>query len=118
MCVLYGGLRISIRILIDEALLDPDPNSIAITKKLILTLVLNLNFLIIYLIQRFQDGKDKFEKTVLAKSGSACFLDPGSGSAQFFGLKILKFFNADPDPRSGIVLTWIGDEKVQIRDPT
>ncbi len=34
--------------------------------------------------------------------------DPGSGPGRtyrFVGLKILKFFVADPDPRSGIVFT-------------
>jgi hypothetical protein len=35
----------------------------------------------------------------------------------FFGLKILKFFDADPDPGSGIFLTaCIRDRKIRITD--
>jgi hypothetical protein len=33
-----------------------------------------------------------------------------------FGLKIRKFFDADPDPGSGIFLTGIRDGKIRIRD--
>jgi hypothetical protein len=40
---------------------------------------------------------------------------------QFFGLKILKFFDAEPDPGSGIrnlfdLGSWIRDGKIRIRD--
>jgi hypothetical protein len=55
--------------------------------------------------------------------------DPGPGSwmninipdhfseslKQFFGLKVLKFFQADTDPES--FKPWIRDGKVRIRDP-
>jgi hypothetical protein len=34
-----------------------------------------------------------------------------------FGLKILKFFDADPDPGSGILWSWIRDGKIRIRNP-
>jgi hypothetical protein len=72
--------------------------------------------------------------------GSGTFLIPGSGSGKksgsgfgirdessrsffrelrnsFFGLKIIKFFDADPDPGSGIFISWIQDGEIQIRDP-
>jgi hypothetical protein len=57
--------------------------------------------------------------------GSGAFLTPGSGSGmkildhfpraytQFFGLKILKFFDADP----GSFRPWIRDGKIWVWDP-
>ncbi len=36
--------------------------------------------------------------------------------SNFFGLKIIKFFDADPDPGSGIFLTLDPDGNIQIRD--
>jgi hypothetical protein len=44
--------------------------------------------------------------------------DPISESLEtIFWVKILKFFDADPDPGSGIFLPWIRDKKIRIRDP-
>jgi hypothetical protein len=76
----------------------------------------------------------------VADPGSGAFLTPGSGvgkksrsgsgiqipyiflidKKQFFGLKILKFFYADPNPVSGIFLTLdpgSRDGKIRIQDP-
>jgi hypothetical protein len=38
-------------------------------------------------------------------------------SETVFRAKIPKFFNADPDPGSGIFLPEIRDGKIRIRDP-
>jgi hypothetical protein len=81
--------------------------------------------------------------TVLRNPGSGTFLTPGSGTGKksrsgcgirnrdehpgsyfrelrkIFGLNILKFFDADPDPGFGIFLTLgpgSGTEKIRIRD--
>jgi hypothetical protein len=52
---------------------------------------------------RIRDGK---------KSGSG--IKSGSGMNNFW-VKILKFFDADPDPES--FRPWIRDGKIRIRDP-
>jgi hypothetical protein len=44
--------------------------------------------------------------------------DPYSESLkQFLGLKIFKFFDADPDLGSGIFFTWIRDPVGKYSDP-
>jgi hypothetical protein len=39
------------------------------------------------------------------------------GLETMFWVKILELFDAYPDSGSGIVLTWIRDGKIRIRDP-
>jgi hypothetical protein len=83
-------------------------------------------------------SRERMTQKQCCESGSGAFLasgsgmgknpapDPGSGLniqdhfseslETFLGLKILKFFDEDPDPESGIFLTWIWDPGSKIRD--